>query len=770
MEGKVQRFFKKLGIFIENRRLIIIIVGLILIAASVFGAMRLTMAFDNSTFVDTNSQVYKDYDRFTQNFSCDVIVVLVSGDNMSQLLQPENLNAMETFSNQMSATPGVVSVIDPAFFIKQAVAQQTGTASLPQDENMIQGIILDPQTGQIRSEFSSVLPDDKHAMIAITIDGGLSKEQQESIVDKTDAIVDTAGFVQIESVVTGMPVIYTKILSLLTTNLLYMFIVAIVLMLLILVLVFSVRGFFAWRWLPLGVVLIAIIYTFGAMGILSIPITIVSMAVFPIVIGLGVDYAIQFHNRYDEEGMRGETIADAIVDSVTHIGPAIGIAIIAACLGFAALFFSPVPMIKDFGYMLIIGVIACYLVSMFILLTILYWRDRHHAKNANSTELNKKPGKEQVGKKIEKGLQKLAPWVIRNPAVILPIALVLTIGGLVADSHIDTNTEWPEYLSPDLTIIQDYHTLEAVAGGSTYVNLFIEAEDITEPSVLNWIVQLEQSLGTEQAATVDSVSSVADLVLQAAGGQIPQDSRQVKQIMENIPAPIKKNLVNDDYTAANIIVNAKEAGISNIRYLQNILPDYLSNPPADVDVTITGSSVIQVALFDALSSDRVEMTLVGIGFVFLGLFLLFRFNIIKALLAIVPIGLIIGWSSGFMYLAGIEYTPLTATLGTLIMGIGVEFTILLMTRYYEERDKGEGSVEAMTTAMTRIGRAIIASGLTVIGGFGALLIAKDFLILRDFGIVTVVDVFFALVSSLFVLPTLIVWFDQWREKRKLARA
>jgi hypothetical protein len=536
------------------------------------------------------------------------------------------------------------------------------------------------------------------------------------------------------------------------------------------VFVFSVRGFFAWRWLPLGVVLIAIIYTFGAMGFLSIPITIVSMAVFPIIIGLGVDYAIQFHNRYDEEASRGETIADAIVDSVTHIGPAIGIAIIAACLGFGALFFSPVPMIKDFGYMLIIGVIACYLVSMFILLTILYWRDRRHAASAASTESSRKTGKEQVGKKIEKGLQKLAPWVIRNPAIILPIALVLTIGGLVADSHIDTNTEWTEYLSPDLAIIQDYRTLETAAGGSTYVNLLVEAKDVTEPSVLNWIVQLEQRLGEEQAATVDSVSSAADLVLQASGGQMPQDSQQIKQILENIPAPIKKNLVNDDYTAANIIVNAKEAGISGIKDLQNILPDYLANPPAGVNATVTGSSIIQVALLDALSSGREKMTIIGIVFVFLGLFLLFRFNIIKALLAIIPIGLIIGWSSGFMYLAGIEYTPLTATLGTLIMGIGVEFTILLMMRYYEERGKGEGPVEAMTTAMTRIGRAIIASGFTVIGGFGALLIAKDFLILRDFGIVTVVDVFFALVSALFVLPTLIVWFDQWRERGKSARA
>ena len=161
----MHNFFKKLGVFIENRRLYIAIVGLILIAVSVFGATRLTMVFDNNTFVNPNSQVYQDYDRFTKYFSSDVVVVLVSGDNPSQLLQSANLHAMETIENQIGTTPGVVSVIDPAFFIKQAVAQQTGTAALPQNERMIQGIIIDPQTGQIRSQFRSVLPDDKHALV-----------------------------------------------------------------------------------------------------------------------------------------------------------------------------------------------------------------------------------------------------------------------------------------------------------------------------------------------------------------------------------------------------------------------------------------------------------------------------------------------------------------------------------------------------------------------------------------------------------------------------
>ena len=97
----MQNIFKKLGIFVENKRILIIILGLVLVAVSIFGSLHLNTAFGTSTFVDANSQVYKDYERFSQNFSSDVIVVLMSGDNVSQLMQSENLIAMETVANQM---------------------------------------------------------------------------------------------------------------------------------------------------------------------------------------------------------------------------------------------------------------------------------------------------------------------------------------------------------------------------------------------------------------------------------------------------------------------------------------------------------------------------------------------------------------------------------------------------------------------------------------------------------------------------------------------
>jgi hypothetical protein len=117
-----------------------------------------------------------------------------------------------------------------------------------------------------------------------------------------------------------------------------------------------------------------------------------------------------------------------------------------------------------------------------------------------------------------------------------------------------------------------------------------------------------------------------------------------------------------------------------------------------------------------------------------------------------------------MYLTGIDFNPLTAILGALIAGIGTEFTILLRHQYDEERDRGLLPAEAMHVAALKIGRAITASAFTVMGGFGALVLSS-FLLLRDFGIVTVIDIFLALVATLLLLPAVTVWIDE----RLLAR-
>ncbi len=769
----MERFFRRLGLFIETRRRVIIIVGLILIAISLFGATRVTMTTGTETYLSTDSERYKNYERFSEHFGSSVVVVMVTGENMDQLLHPANLEAMENVENQMGANPNVISAIGPTFLLKQAVAYMTGVPDLPDDPQMVQFIVTDPQSGQIRSEFGSVLPDDKHALIPVVLEGGISLDEEKGVIEETEKAVATAGFVGVEAVVTGVPTLMTQIEDMMTKDMRTMFIVSVFLMLLILALIFSVRGFFAWRWLPLGVVAIGIVCTFGAMGLLGIPITMVSVAVFPVLVGLGVDYSIQLQSRYDEEVRKGKTRADAVKGALTHVGPAIGIALIAVCLSFVAMRFSPVPMIQDFGLLLLIGVSACYLVAIFFPLTILYWRDGRAGQKALSRAIKDKPKKEGDGL-VERGLRRLAPWVISNPAIIIPIAVALTVTGLVYDHHVETETDEINMISQNVPAMKNYLALKEIMSGETALNaplnVLVEADDVTDPEVLSWMVEFENRIGTELADNICSTNSVADL-LQATDG-IPQSSEEVKDFLEGLPVPLKRNLVSDDYTAANLLVGVVGSGeqneIEQLRQVQAQLIDYASPLPGGVSIAVTGLRALAVDLFDALTTGRLKMTLIGLGFIYFALFLLFRFSFLRAFMATLPIALIIGWSSGSMFVLGTKFTLLTATLGALILGIGVEYTILLMRRYYEERGKGERPREAMTTAMTKIGRAIMASGLTTIGGFAALLAATDLVILRDFGMLTVINVFLALVSTLVVLPPLIVWVDSWRERRSLA--
>jgi predicted RND superfamily exporter protein len=100
-----------------------------------------------------------------------------------------------------------------------------------------------------------------------------------------------------DTLVSGKPVLDLDIRESMMDSMRIMMITAGVIMILVLLVLFPVRM----RLLPLIVVLTAVIATVGIMGHASIPLTMVSMAVFPVLIGLGIDYSIQFHSRYQEE-------------------------------------------------------------------------------------------------------------------------------------------------------------------------------------------------------------------------------------------------------------------------------------------------------------------------------------------------------------------------------------------------------------------------------------------------------------------------------------
>ncbi|HMK10099.1 MAG TPA: MMPL family transporter, partial [Acidimicrobiales bacterium] len=129
----------------------------------------------------------------------------------------------------------------------------------------------------------------------------------------------------------------------------------------------------------------------------------------------------------------------------------------------------------------------------------------------------------------------------------------------------------------------------------------------------------------------------------------------------------------------------------------------------------------------------------------------------------------VGTSTFVIWALGFELTPLTTVAAPLVIAIATEFTVLLEARYFEERRNGRSPEDAATRGLPRIGRAFVASGLTLIGGF-AVLALSPMPLLSEFGIVVALDVVIALAYALVIMPPLLRWTDHLDRLPTLAPA
>ena len=125
------------------------------------------------------------------------------------------------------------------------------------------------------------------------------------------------------------------------------------------------------------------------------------------------------------------------------------------------------------------------------------------------------------------------------------------------------------------------------------------------------------------------------------------------------------------------------------------------------------------------------MTYLGFALIFVFLALVYRH--FHAISPLIPIVLIVGWNSVMMYILGIAYSPLTATLGSMTIGVAAEYTILVMERYSEEEERLHDHIAAIQESVSRIGTAITVSGLATFFGFSALCLS-NFPIISNFGV------------------------------------
>ena len=655
-------------------------------------------------------------------------------DGLDQGLTPDQLTSMASNFVLMGDKLQSISEGLTMFGVKSSMM----VPAVPTVDTELTSMIYD-SNNIMRSAFSEVVLNDHQALMVIRLAGNLKDTEKDRLTANIAKVIDKANFTQLTTTMSGKTVLDAALRAEMKSSMMMMIGLAVLVMFGVLLLVFKVK----WRMLSLAVVFISVIATLGFMGWIKVPVTMVSMAVFPIIIGLGIDYSIQFHNRYEEE--------KSVKETTEKIGKAVAIAVFATILGFISLYASPVPMIQDFGKMLTIGVIISFLGSIFLLFPILHIG----SQNEKPKKMTKVEDKLNNAGVMDKFLASTTRLMIKLTVPVLLLFVLVAGAGFAVDQYIAVETDIEKFMPQDLQALTDIHTIRAAVGTTDQIVVYITTDNVLKESNLTWIKNSSESILNKYSESVVSIKSIDSLIQLITDGK-DTPYTDVLTMLNDLPDTQRSMFVSVDHKETVLLINTKHLSTQAYKDLISNLKLDLSNTTMKLEVT--GKSVLDVEMVNGLTSGRINMTLLGLGLVFMALLFIYR-NLIKAILPIIPVILIIGISSGVMYLTGIKFTPITATLGALVLGMGTEMTVMLMERYVEERHAGLAKIEAMVVSVTMIGKAIVASGLTTVGGF-AVLLFSNFMILKDFGFMTVINISLALLSTFIILPPLIVLVDK----------
>jgi hypothetical protein len=432
----------------------------------------------------------------------------------------------------------------------------------------------------------------------------------------------------------------------------------------------------------------------------------------------------------------------ALQVTIKKMVPAVLIAMISTGLGLLSLYRSKVPMINDFGAMLTIGIVIAFFIGIFIFLPLLYIRDKHFPKVEKSRERNIKNS--------NKSISRFVGVILKMKYVILSFAVILAVIGIVVDQQAKAETNLENFMPQDSQALADIRELRELIGSTEQIAIIIEDTAVLDYENLVIIKNIENLLNTEYQEQIIETSSLLNIFSMMG---INDFNLINDTTLESIPVDQRKLFINETQTKTVINVSMRDMDDQEFGLFLDDLREDIQDMTTETNITITGQSVIDSEMMDALTTGRYEITIIGLVLIFLSLLVIYK-SFYRAILPIIPIILIVGWSGGVMAMFNISYTPLTATLGALIMGIGTEFTILITERFEEEKLKTENRQEAIKNALSKMANPILVSALTTMGGFSAL-IFSDFVILSNFGIMTLVNLSLALLSTIVVLPTIL---------------
>jgi hypothetical protein len=798
----VHKFWGWLGLNLGKHWIAVVTVGTIVTVVLGLGMTKLQFSTSQDNYLNKSDQVFKDNVAYQKQFGGEAMVSLVTmkpGHTVAELFTPENIAKWEAADKVLTDSGKILDVVTPLTALQwndnlvksangdptQSVAGKILTSALTHagdkqsttlrtadatktiqrltaiplaqrtiDNPKYLNFLLYDNTGKVRTPLLSFFPsapgakaDNTHAQMVVRLLGNQSIKQEGKAADFVQQVArHDLDFTDASVTTTGASKLLENLNDYLTGGMRNLAVLALAIMALILLVLFSVR----WRLLPLLIVVIGVVWAFGLAGYLGIPLTIVTIAGLPVMLGIGLDYAIQMHARVEEEVII-ERASHPIQESSRNLGPALLVVTFDAIFAFAALHWAKVPMLRDFGVLLAVGVAMICLNSIVGTLSILGIREFKSPT----------PPREFREGPLGRAVVFLGSISDKAGPLLALISIVIFAGGIFAEGKLVLQTDPVQWVNQHSQVIKDLGVLDHQTGSSSELGMFLKAPKGFDDKDITFIDDFTRTQLRKSPDTLLTASGVVEVVsdlLDVPGAQhVSPTAQDVKNAYAVAPRGIQMSVLSPNQSAMNIIFRT---GPSSLDARAKVVREIRAtvHPPATMTATPSGLAVVGVGLLDNLEANRIALTYLAILFVFLFLAIRLR-SIVRALLSLVPVLIAVGAASLFAYALHLKLSPMTAVGGPLVIAACTEFTSLILLRFVEERRRGLDPRAAVDVTAARTGQAFIVSALTAVAGIGVIA-TSSLPLLRDFGEVVGLNVAVALLSALVILPPMLVWADR----------
>ncbi|MFB6295312.1 MAG: MMPL family transporter [Halobacteriales archaeon] len=541
-----------------------------------------------------------------------------------------------------------------------------------------------------------------------------------------------------------------------------------------------------------------LVWAFGFMGWADIAFNQIFIAVPVLLIGLSIDYAIHIFMRHREERVQSDGLGPrrSMAVALSGVGVALLWVTATTVIGFLSNLISPVPPIREFGIVSSVGIVAA--MGIFGVLV--------PALKIELDELLESLGLDREKRAFGTGggrfSQALATGAVaarKAPYVVIVLVLLVSVAGAYGATQVDTSFEQEDFLAEDppgwmkelpepfrpadysakenlqyvnerfvredtqaqilvegevtdadtLTRLRDAR--EAAAGKDVTQVLSNGEPDITDPlSVMRSVAVRNETFNATFASADTDGDGVPDRNLTAV----------YDALFSVAPAEAAGVIYRDEggtYRAVRMVVSVRggadqEAVTTGMRAVADGLDG------GGLEATATGSAILNKVVQDELLQTVIDSLIITLVAVFAFLMVIYRFTQGSATLGAVtllPVAFSVTWILGTMFLLGIPFNAVTGLITSLTVGLGVAYSIHLSERYNQELDRSDTVREAMRTAVTGTGGALLGSAATTVGGFGVLAFAI-LPPLQQFGIITGMTIIYAFLAAVLVLPSLLV--------------